>query len=291
MTLSAKNFEELMRSIRNRVEHPQADFNKRANIRPVFGPLNIAWRDRSTGEMLAEVYQYGGTVRVYLFDTQGRAVGSGPDARSAYRAAWRDYRLCRHDTAALLRELAQHRRLALAMGKSLENYSQGLTQMTQEKRALDEQLHRHVIAQQHRRARHAAAIRAHRAEMTRRLRACRRALLDALNQRNAVASRITRMQTMVTDARARSPELEHLLRDLATDNIEQIVAVLLEHAGRAAEYHRRATAAEARADELQRGQQTLVAAATAAGLRYTVTDGRMTFEREAGDAELEAHGA
>lgn len=253
---------------------PLAVFNTRANVRHTLSPLNSAWRERKSGEALAEVYRGEGTVRVTLFSGERRADGTSPDTRTAYRDAWRALRLRRHDPADLLRELAQHKHLASIMGESLQKYAEGLSQV-QKKR--DGQ-------RQHRRARHAAAIRAHRAALAAQrerseesLRDCRRSLLDALNQRNAVASRIIRLQTMVTEARAKSPELAHLLRDLATDNIEQIVAVLLEHAGRAAEYHRRATAAEARASELHAGQQSLLAAARAAGFEYTVSAGAVRF--------------
>jgi chromosome segregation ATPase len=196
----------------------------------------------------------------------GRA-GYGLTVRDAYRAAWRALRLSRHDPADLLRKIA-------LLNSQLDYANDLAVTFIHE---IAENAQKNAESAKRRRARYATAIRAHRAEMTRRLRDCRRSLLDALAQRNAVASRITRMQAMVTEARAKSPELEHELRDLTTDNIEQIMERLLALAARAAEYHRRATAAEARAAELHAGQQSLLAAARAAGFEYTVSDGAMAM--------------
>jgi len=44
-------------------------------------------------------------VRVVLMIDQQQFVGVGPDTRSAYRDAYRNYRLSRHDVAALLRQV------------------------------------------------------------------------------------------------------------------------------------------------------------------------------------------
>jgi len=161
MTLSAKNFEELLRSIRNRVEHPQGDFNKRANVRHVYSALNSVWRDRATGETLAEVYQGNGTVRVTLFADQQRADGTGPDARSAYREAWRTYRLARYDTADLRRQIATlQRQLGRDLGQALVQLNRRIDELGSQK-----QPHCSDDVRARRRAHHAAAIRAHRAAL------------------------------------------------------------------------------------------------------------------------------
>ncbi|GIV82574.1 MAG: hypothetical protein KatS3mg051_1928 [Anaerolineae bacterium] len=257
-----------------------AALNGRANIRHTLSPLDSVWRDRHTGETLALLTHHDGTTHVALFG-EGliRVDGSGPDARSAYRAAYRQQRLRRHDPADLLRQIATLRRVVDA--DALLIHSQDAENISLRERLESAE---NAESAKHRRARYAAAIRAHRAMLAAQreryeesLRACRRSLLNALNQRNAVASRITTLQAMVTEARSKSPELRALLDDLTTDDIETIVRLLLEHVARSAEYHRRATAAEARAAELQRGQQSLIAAAKTAGFEYTVVGGAVCF--------------
>ncbi|GIV82577.1 MAG: hypothetical protein KatS3mg051_1931 [Anaerolineae bacterium] len=73
----------------------------------------ITWSARS-GELIATLSQSRGITHISLFDEYaGRVNGRGKDARSAYRAAWRELRLRRYDTAELLRETAElHRGLA-----------------------------------------------------------------------------------------------------------------------------------------------------------------------------------
>jgi hypothetical protein len=255
-----------------------AALNGRANIRRLLGGGSI-WRDRRTGEMLALFTQRDGAAHIALFDGDLRVDGSGADAREAYRAAYRQQRLRRHDPADLLRQIATLRRIVNA--DALLIHSQDAENISLRERLESVE---NAESAKHRRARYVAAIRAHRALLAAQreryeesLRACRRSLLNALNQRNAVASRITALQAIVTEARGKSPELQALLGDLTTDNIEAIVGLLLEHIARSAEYHRRATAAEARAEELARGQQSLVAAAKAAGFEYTVSAGAVRF--------------
>mgnify|MGYP000070731025 FL=1 len=200
---------------------------------------------------------------VILFEADGRvSEASAPTVREAYHEALRQFRLARYDTADLRRQVA-------TLQRQLEGHA-----------ALS-----HFRRDIRRRARHAAAIRAHRAALqTQRqqhdesLRACRRALIERTTERNAVASRITRLQAAITEARSKSTELDGALGRLTTDQIEEIVSRLLELAARSAEYHRRATAAEARAEQTMAGQRSLIAAAQAAGFHYTVTsEGTVKF--------------
>lgn len=117
--LKASQFESLMISIANSSKHPQAAFNPRANVRHTLSPLDSAWRDRRTGETMALLARRDGATHVALFGEDiVRVDGTGPDARSAYRAAWRNLRLHRHDPADLLRQIdGLERKLAIAERK------------------------------------------------------------------------------------------------------------------------------------------------------------------------------
>jgi len=258
MTLSAKNFEELLRSIRNRVEHPQGDFNKRANVRHVYSALNSVWRDRATGETLAEVYQGNGTVRVTLFDGQQRADGIGPDTRSAYREVWRAYRLARYDTADLRRQIATlQRQLGCDLGQALEQLNRRIDELGSQK-----QPH----CSQDVRARHAAAIRAHQAVLRAQreryeesLRTCRRRLLERTKERGDLALVLAAIRQEIAGARDRDAHVAHYVPDVTEGGLLNAVQTLLKLAADYAAMHRRATAAEARAEQWKRTVERLEA--------------------------------
>jgi len=308
--LKASQFESLMVSITNRTKHPQAAFNPRANVRHTLSPLDSAWRDRRTGETMALLARRDGATHVALFGEDIiRVDGTGPDARSAYRAAWRNLRLHRHDPADLLRERADLQRqiatlrhdLGHTLGQAIEQITRYVAELAARQKysrvgALDEVVidtlahagddYDGVVeaVRARRRARHAAAIRAHRAALRAQrqqyeesLRACRRSLIERTKERGDLALGLAAIRSEIATARQTNSHVAFLVPDVTSGGLLDAVRILLKLAASTAEYHRRATAAEARAAELQRGQQALVAAAKAAGFEYAVCAGGVHF--------------
>ncbi|GIV82090.1 MAG: hypothetical protein KatS3mg051_1444 [Anaerolineae bacterium] len=272
--LKASQFESLMVSITNRTKHPQAAFNPRANVRHTLSPLDSAWRDRRTGETMALLARRDGATHVALFG-EGliRVDGSGADARSAYRAAYRQQRLRRHDPADLLRQIATLRRVVDA--DALLIHSQDAENISLRERLESAE---NAESAKHRHSRHAAAIRAHRAALRAQrqqyeesLRACRRSLIERTKERGDLALGLAAIRREIVAARQANTHVAFLVPDVTSGGLLDAVRILLKLAASTAEYHRRATAAEARAAELQRGQQALVAAAKAAGFEYAVS--------------------
>jgi len=169
---------------------------------------------------------------------------TGADARSAYRAAWRELRLARYDASELCWQIDMLYEwfLGVPRGKS--------------RRVLELALRLAGASaarwRENRIARHAAAIRAHR-EALRRLQEryeaalqeqqqqfensfwfARKLILERTKEKNRAASQIMRLQALITQARAQSSELDRAMGDLATDDLEQAIERLLELATAAA---------------------------------------------------------
>jgi prefoldin subunit 5 len=283
---SSKNFDELMRSIRNRTEHPQGDFNRRANVCHVVSPLNAFWRDKNNGEALALLTLRDGKVHVALFNEDViRVNGSGLTAREAYREAWRELRLRRHDPADLLRQIADLRRaLGHELGQALERLNQHVAEIASRLQAENAR----VAVRSRRRARHAAACRAHRSlrqawhdldDEVKDLRQQVDELTEELERARNEARDLYRQRQQVSAAINAARENDPLLRTILPDRVDgprslaSAVELLLHHGQRSAQYLRRATAAEARAAALRAGQDSLLAAARRAGFEYTVVSG------------------
>lgn len=84
----------------------------RPNFRNNTSGLGL-WQDPDQTHTLATLDSkpWGGTVTIELFEDNSRIKGTGPDAREAYQAAWRNLRLSRHTVPDLLRASAGLRRM------------------------------------------------------------------------------------------------------------------------------------------------------------------------------------
>lgn len=238
------------------------------------------WYDGVTGDLVALVAHQDHGLSCTLLDGEVIARGTGPDVRSAYRAAYRAMRLARYDTADLRRQVATlQRQLGHDLGQALEQ----LTRRIEEVQASQGD---------HRRARHAAAIRAHHAvrqawrDLNDEVKALRKQVEElteeAARQRNLAelcqrdAERLVAMRRVLIAARADDLGLAAQVPDPVRDP-EGAMKALIAQTQRAAEYHRRATAAEARAEQAIAGQRSLIEAADKAGLKYMMADGIVSF--------------
>ena len=196
--------------------------------------------------------------------------------RGDYEVYYRASRLAPHSVSDLMRLLAELRR------KIAQDAAQ------------------QAAKQRRRRARYAAAIRAHRV-----VRQAWRDLNDEVRDWRAIADeaweeagrqrtlaelcrrdaeKLVRMRAALIEARCGSAWLQQAVPDPLRDP-EGSIRALIELAQRSAEYHRRATAAEAREQQAMAGQQAIIAAARLAGLEYVVEQpsGAARFVPEGGD--------
>ena len=230
-----------------------------ATLRPNFRGAGL-WQDPDQTHTLAMVdaRPWSETVTVSLFDENHRMItGTGPDARSAYREAYRRQRLARYDTAALRRQVATlQRQPGHDPGQALDHLNRRITELA------SRQTSPHVSAlvddrRARRRTRHAAVIRARRAALRAQreqyeesLRSCRRLLLEHTKGRGDLILGLAAIRREIVTARQANSHVAHPVPDVTNGDLLDAVRILLKLAAGYAEMHRRATAANARADGL-----------------------------------------